>query len=56
MIKNSEKIVKKAKKNVKKAKKSVKKAKKRLTKVAKTFILEQYFEFNTMEIHYDIKQ
>ena len=49
MIKNSEKIV-------KKAKKSVKKAKKRLTKVAKTFILEQYFEFNTMEIHYDIKQ
>tara|TARA_B100000519_G_C14196974_1_gene415980 strand:- start:572 stop:721 length:150 start_codon:yes stop_codon:yes gene_type:complete len=49
MMKNSEKIV-------KKAKKSVKKAKKRLTKVAKTFILEQYFEFNTMEIHYDIKQ
>tara|TARA_Y100000817_G_scaffold53505_1_gene39102 strand:+ start:87 stop:233 length:147 start_codon:yes stop_codon:yes gene_type:complete len=48
-MKNSEKIV-------KKAKKSVKKAKKRLTKVAKTFILEQYFEFNTMEIHYDIKQ
>jgi len=44
MMKNSEKIV-------KKAKKSVKKAKKRLTKVAKTFILEQYFEFNTMEIH-----
>jgi len=44
MIKNSEKIV-------KKAKKSVKKAKKRLTKVAKTFILEQYFEINTMEIH-----
>ena len=49
MMKNSEKIV-------KKVKKSVKKAKKRLTKVAKTFILEQYFEFNTMEIHYDIKQ
>ena len=49
MIKNSEKIV-------KKAKKSVKKAKKRLTKVAKTFILEQYFEFNTMEIHYDNKR
>jgi|TARA_B100000035_G_scaffold127348_1_gene108312 RNase H-fold protein (predicted Holliday junction resolvase) len=49
MIKNSEKIV-------KKAKKSVKKAKKRLTKVAKTFILEQYFEFNTMEIHYDNKK
>ena len=44
MTKNSEKIV-------KKAKKSVKKAKKRLTKVAKTFILEQYFEINTMEIH-----
>tara|TARA_R100000005_G_scaffold95182_2_gene75762 strand:+ start:623 stop:760 length:138 start_codon:yes stop_codon:yes gene_type:complete len=44
MMKNSEKIV-------KKAKKSVKKAKKRLTKVAKTFILEQYFEINTMEIH-----
>ncbi len=43
-MKNSEKIV-------KKAKKSVKKAKKRLTKVAKTFILEQYFEINTMEIH-----
>tara|TARA_R100000030_G_scaffold100865_1_gene95049 strand:+ start:182 stop:331 length:150 start_codon:yes stop_codon:yes gene_type:complete len=49
MMKNSEKIV-------KKAKKSVKKAKKRLTKVAKTFILEQYFEFNTMEIHYDNKK
>jgi len=49
MMKNSEKIV-------KKAKKSVKKAKKRLTKVAKTFILEQYFEFNTMEIHYDNKR
>ena len=49
MTKNSEKIV-------KKAKKSVKKAKKRLTKVAKTFILEQYFEFNTMEIHYDNKK
>ena len=49
MMKNSEKIVKKAKKNVKKAKK-------RLTKVAKTFILEQYFEFNTMEIHYDNKK
>ena len=48
-MKNSEKIV-------KKAKKSVKKAKKRLTKVAKTFILEQYFEFNTMEIHYDNKR
>ena len=43
-MKNSEKIV-------KKAKKSVKKAKKRLTKVAKTFILEQYFEINTMEIN-----
>ena len=48
-MKNSEKIV-------KKVKKSVKKAKKRLTKVAKNVILEQYFEFNTMEIHYDIKQ